>query len=246
MIQDVLESLGLNRNDAILYRALITAGPSSLSRIAERAGIHRRNALDSLKALIRKGLVFEAHEERLIVYHPVEPQKLVEMVREKEQAVLAVLPSLQRAYERKVPDERVCIYRGIEGFKNNLRDILRIGEPVYEIGAKGGWFSPQLGGFSEEFLRELKRKKILHYHLFDHEARALLRNELKRSGDKVRFLPEGYSTGSAIRVFGDYVVTFTGLSIRSVREDVTLFAIVSRELAESYRTWFKLLWDVCA
>lgn len=50
----------------------------------------------------------------------------------------------------------------------------------------------------------------------------------------------------AINIFGDYVVLNSGLSVISkIEERGTLFVLKDKQLADSYRTWFKFMWDAC-
>ncbi len=58
-----------------------------------------------------------------------------------------------------------------------------------------------------------------------------------------RVLPEKYSTNSAIHIFGDYVITYTGLEIGKINDEVVFFVLHSHDLAESYRTWFWYMWE---
>ena len=60
---------------------------------------------------------------------------------------------------------------------------------------------------------------------------------------EARFIPEKFSTDSAIDIFGDRVVTFTGLSPNRLDDDLVQFVLISRKLADSYRKWFKLMWE---
>jgi hypothetical protein len=58
-----------------------------------------------------------------------------------------------------------------------------------------------------------------------------------------RFLPKEYSTTSGIGIYGEYVATYTGMSLGKLAEDVVFFVIRSKNLAESYRTWFWYMWE---
>ena len=111
------------------------------------------------------------------------------------------------------------------------------------IGAKLGWFDPRLKTFFEQFLKEAKRKKITFYHVYDEIVKEGGKNEVKILGGEYRFIPNQYSTESAIDIFCDYIVTFTGLKLKKIDDDVTLFILRDEKLAESYRTWFKFIYD---
>jgi len=245
MHREVLEQLSLNKNEAIIYEVLLSLGESILADISNETGIHRRNALDSIKSLVRRGLVFEIHDTPRVLYQAVDPNKLIELHQERGQALKNILPSLQNAYKQKKPNEKVFIYRGAEGLKNNLRDIIRIGKPLYEIGAKGGWLSQELELFYGPFIKELVEKKITHYHIYDHEVKEKIKQEaMEKIGGEYKFFPKEFSTDSVIHIFGDHIVSFNGLGIKKINERLTIFVIVNQKLADSYRTWFECIWSL--
>ncbi len=243
MYQEILQSLGLSPNEAKIYEALVSYGGSGTSTIALRSKVHRRNAYDTLDRLVSKGLVYEVFSEGETMYEAVEPSKLMELVKEKERALDTALPSMLSLYQDHRADQRAYIYKGIEGMKNYLREALQVGEDMYEFGAKGGWFDPRLETFISWFLKEAKRKHITFHHIFDYDVQSKASHVPEAVGPPYKFAPKKYSTTSAIEVFGDRVVTFTGLGYGSIDDDVTIFVIVSPKLAESYRIWWQMMWD---
>ena len=72
-----------------------------------------------------------------------------------------------------------------------------------------------------------------------------IESPVKEHLEESRFLPKEYSTRSAIDIFADRVVTFTGLNVNRLDDDMVQFVLVSRELADSYKKWFWLMWDKC-
>src|SRR3989344_5594937 len=244
MNTDLFEELGLSMNEAKIYDALITYGGSGVSTIALRSKVHRSNAYDSLHRLIEKGLVYEVFGQRENLYEAVDPGKLLEFFEEKQMKLRSALPSLLSKFQKHRAPERAYIFKGIEGVKNYLREALKTGEDIYSFGAKGAWFDPRLETFVQWFLKEAKKKKITYHHLFDHDVKKELPRVLKAVGKPYKFLPKDFSTDSTIDIFGDHIVTFNGLELGHVRDDVTIFVLVSPGLAESYRTWWKMMWDL--
>lgn len=234
----------MSQNEAQIYEALVEVKEAGAGEIAVKAKVHRRNVYDALQRLIQKGLVFQVFGRGEITFRAVDPGKLLELVTEKEEKLKAILPELEKSYKATARKEEVYVYKGIEGFKNYLRDILlRQAEDVYFIGAKGGWFDPRLSTFIQGFLKEAKRLGIKYHHLFDHEVKESLPQVLNEIKQPYRFLSKEYSTGAAVDIFGDHVVTFSGLGLGKLDDDVTLFILVNKELADGYRTWFKFMWD---
>lgn len=243
MSTSLFEELGLSMNEAKIYDALITYGGSGVSTIALRSAVHRSNAYDSLHRLIERGLVYEVFGQRETIYEAVDPGKLLEFYQEKQTKLQAALPALLSRFQKHRSPERAYMFKGIEGVKNYLREALKSGEDIYSFAAKGAWFDPRLETFVHWFLKEAKKKKMKYHHIFDYEVKEKLPHVLKSVGKPYKFLPKGYSTDSTMDVFGDHVVTFNGLGLGELRDDITIFVMVSPGLAESYRTWWKFMWE---
>lgn len=245
MYQTILEELGLSQNEAKIYAGLIEIGTSSVPQISLKIGVHKRNIYDIIPRLLQKGLIYQIAESKENTYAAVEPNKLADLVWEKESRLNSILPALNKQFKKTTTNEAVYIYKGVEGFKNYLRDIIKTGEDVYFIGAKGGWFDKELQTFIHKFLKEAKAKNIKYYHIFDSSIKDQAPELLPLLGKPYKFLPKKYSTTGAIDIFGDHVVTFSGLSVKDINDDLTLIVMVNKELADCYRTWFQFIWDHC-
>ena len=249
-MSDILEKLkilGLTNSESQIYLAVLELGKTNVSQIAQKTSINRRNVYDSISTLLDKGLIFQIVGEKEGYYAGVAPEKLIEIIQSKEIALKRILPDLEEKYDSEKAKEKALIYKGPEGFKGYLNDVLRVGEDVYCLGAKGGWGDEKLGDFSRQFNKEREKKKIKVYNLFDNEMREKVigQDPTYDVYGEHRFLPEGFSTNSAIDVFGDHVVTFTGLYKERFDDDATLFVLTSKELAEACRVWFRFIWDHC-
>jgi len=245
MNPEIYQSLGLSPNEAKIYESLVEIGESGISAIAINAKIHRRNAYDAIHRLIDKGLVFEIFSSGENRYNAADPDKLTELLAEKQMSLQKILPELKHKFKHRLAPEEAYIYRGLEGQKNIWRDVLRVGEDSYFVGAKGGWFDPRLEASSKAFFKEASRKKIKFFQLFDQEIKILDPNFTKKFPAllEYRYLPKKYSTNSGMHIFGDYMITYTGLRLGKLDEDVVFFVIHSKNLAESYRKWFWYMWE---
>lgn len=242
---DILTEIGLSQNEAKIYETLLEEGESTVSNLSNKSKIHRRNIYDSMNRLIEKGLVFQVIGRGENLYKPVEPNKLMELVDEKRMKLEKAMPDLIDEYQSKPHLEAAYIYKGIEGFKNYLRDILSVQEDAYFIGAKGCWFDPRLKIFLDKFLIDAKKRGIKYYHLFDYEVKDGAPHVPKAVGKPYKYLPKKYSTPSMVDIFGDHVVSFTGAGLAKISDDITIFVNISRPLATSYKTWFQFMFDHC-
>lgn len=244
-INRVLQTLGFSKNEAAIYFALVKYGELSISSIATKAEVNRRNVYDSVQRLIEKGVVFEILERNETRLQAVDPNKLREIVEEKERLLTSILPDLNKLHSAHPEERAVYIYRGVEGWRNYMRDILRLGEDFYCIGGKGAWLDSRLSSFTPQFLKEAKRKKISYYHLFDSEVKEVQHEIVKNVGKNFRFLPAEFSTPVSVDIFGNRVNICSELKIGGVEDDMTVTVIVNSAVAEAYRTWFKFMWEAC-
>ncbi len=245
MSLSILKELGLSVNEAKIYEALLDLNEAGVGDISSNSKIHRRSVYDAIGRLIDKGLVFLILAKGENTYAPVDPGKLMELLKEKEVALNRAMPDLEKRYKKKKASQEAYIYRGVEGFKNFMRDVLRVRRDVYTIGGKLAWLDPEIKNFSEHALREIKRKNINFHILFDEKVKEKDSNKYKKFGKNYRFISDKYLTSSTISIFGDYVVNYTGQYIQKIDELGTMFIIRDEELADSYRKWFELLWDGC-
>ncbi len=242
---NIYESLGLSPNEAKIYEALVEKGESSISEIAINAQIHRRNAYDAINRLVDKGLCFLIVSQKENRYNAVDPDKLTQLIAEKQQELDKILPELKKKFHKREAPQEAYIYRGLEGQKNIFRDMLRVGKDSYFLGAKGGWYDPRIEAARVAFFKDANKKGIKFIQLFEHAVKEQVPDFPKYFEGKLqyRFLPKEYATNSAIHIFGDYVITYTGLGIGKIPDDLVFFVIRSKDLAESYRTWFWYMWQ---
>ncbi len=245
MYEELLREIGLSPNESRVYEALLQIVESSVQAISLKSKVHRRNVYDSLNKLMEKGLVSEVFVKGEKRFKAINPRRLLELLKEKEERVNKVLPEMQSKYEAVEEKEEAYLYRGIEGFKNYLQDILKTKEIVYFIGAKAFWLDERLQHFLPRFQRERKRLGIKFMHLFDYEVKEQKLEILKLVGKPYKFLPKEYSSPTAVDIFGDYVVTFVGVKPGQLEEEPLMFVMKSRKLADGYRKFFQFMWDHC-
>src|SRR5690348_9354508 len=124
---EVLENLGLSKNEAKIYEVLLTFGELGVGVISEKSGVHRRNVYDSLNRLMEKGLAIEIVESSENKYQATEPKKLSEGLAEKFEMLDKVMPELEKLQFLTPSEYRVHTYKGSEGWKQYMRDIIKVG-----------------------------------------------------------------------------------------------------------------------
>jgi predicted DNA-binding transcriptional regulator len=244
MKESILEKLGLSPNEAKVYMTLIKNGEQGVSEISKHSGIHRRNVYDAVRRLLSKGLVFEIISSRESLYGGVDPEKLRELLAEKQNQLELAMPELVSIYQQQTSDYGTFVFEGYQGMKNIWRLILNSKSKVYTLGGKGQWFDPNIKDELDDFFKGVKKQKITFQILFDHQALTRfpdLKNYYKGNG-KYRILPADYDTSCTIHVFGEYVVIYNGVGYGKLDPNCSFFIIKSLGIADSYRSWFDFMW----
>jgi len=245
MYQEILQKVGLSLNESRVYEALLYLGEVNVNKISIKSKVHRRNVYDSLNKLIEKGLASESFIKGEKVFKAINPERLKEMIKERESALDSFLPEMKNLYKSVEPDAEAYFFRGVEGFKSYLQLILEQKQTVHFIGAKAFWLDPRLKHYLPHFERERKRLGIKFMHLFDHEVKKEKPEILELVGKQYKFLPKEFSSATAVDIFGDYVVTFVGVKPGELYEEPLQFVLKSKLLADGYRQFFKFMWNCC-
>jgi len=243
MHTEILQQLGIPKNEAKIYESLISIGPSGVARISSVSKVNRRNVYDSLNNLVKRNLVERVVDVKQQQYRALDPEKLREIITGKTERIEKILPELDGLYSSKKTSHQASIERGWEGMKNFWRFVLDQNDPVLFIGGKGAWHDPKIEEERKDFFSACKNKGVRIQGIFDYEIGKTGKDIYENYDPEwIRFLPKEYSTFASIDICGDQVIHFSMPKERTI-EDVTIFKIISADLADSYRTWFEYLWQ---
>src|SRR3989344_1554284 len=132
--QEILQQSGLSEGESRVYLALLKLGSSPVNKIKEETKLHRTTIYDFIEKLLNKGLVNYVIRNSVKYYKATHPNKLSEFLKEKEHHLTAILPSLIKLQEFQKEDILIEVYKGIEGVKTILNEILRHGKDYVILG----------------------------------------------------------------------------------------------------------------
>src|SRR3989344_2330280 len=116
MNKEALLGVGLTEKESEVYLALLSLGSSSAGQIIQKTGLHRAVVYDLLERLIEKGLVGYVIKGRKKYYESTNPQRLLDILKEKESKLKSILPNLIELCQFKDHLD-IKIYKGKEGIK---------------------------------------------------------------------------------------------------------------------------------
>lgn len=247
MFESILQQFGLSKNESTIYECLLVEGESAVATICKKANIHRRNVYDALQRLIEKGYVLESFTKRENIYGAVPPEKFKEHLKEKEEILDRALPHMKSLYDQKPFSNEVYVFKGAEGWKNYLQDIVRVGEDFYCIGGKGGWLDKRTIDYFPNFIKGLQSQNIKMRHIFDVEVKTDCPEILEHVGKDYRFFPSQCSSHTSADIYGDRVAITSNLNAGHFTEnDFTLTVIRNQQVADGFRTWFEFMYEICS
>ena len=234
-IRETLKNIGLGHNESKIYLTLIKLGPSMAGRVAKESNIDRSACYDSLKALIKKGMVSYVIEANRKKFAAANPLRLKEYLKEKESLVDEVLPGLREMFKSKEEKSQVSMYRGFKGLKAVFENIIEEAKNSENLVIDSqGQFREKMPFYAPHYIKGLEKNKV--------RVRRLVRknSELKIHPTKVtdvRFFPGEISeTPITTNIYSDKIALI-------LWTDVPEAVVIKNKAAnEAYKEYFEILW----
>lgn len=244
-----LKELGLSEGQVKVYISVLELGIASLKKIQEKTGLERRSIYDILNKLIEKGLISYTVENNKSTYQCTHPNKLLEDIKEKQKSLKELedkIPDVKKLFAMSKPDIRSEVYRGNEGVKSLLDEILDYKESFWMGGNSMENYKAVPEGFQIWFYKWMERrvkKKHMMYDLVSHGMflkglEPSKKEEHEKKFYKYKSLPDGMYVPLVIVIFGNKVA-----QIQWDRQSFA-FVIESEKAKSSFMKYFHHFWDM--
>src|SRR6185436_1622671 len=124
-LQEILEKIGLNQKEAMVYMALLELGTSSVEGIARKAGTKRPTTYLILDDLQKKGLATLVPRAKKVLYMPESPDKIISDLNRKQELVKRFLPNFLAVYNEPKNKPQILLYEGKEAVRDLYEKILQ-------------------------------------------------------------------------------------------------------------------------
>lgn len=235
MLTEDLKSLGLGKNEAVVYVSLQELGKSGAGNIIEKTGLHRNLVYQSLKALEEKGLLTKIEGSGATVFQANDPSELLHLVKRQELTATQIVRELEA--RAKIMKQKVSLYEGNAGFRSAFWDMittLKTGEEVLIMGIFD--IDEEFQGMIKTFHEERAQAGI--------SARILMNAHAVQVGDMlsriglthIRYMQPGLVTPSVFFIYA-------GKTMISLPNQRTFIRIENEEATRAFRSYFNTLWD---
>ena len=224
-MEQQLQNLGLTKTESKIYITLLNLGSSLAGIIARKSGIHRRTVYDVLDKLTEKGLIGYITKNNRKYYEINNPEKLKELIKEKEQTINQILPLLKQKYNTQKEKQETLVFKGKEAIKKIFQDQLNYKE-ILVLAGEGA--SEVLSFYLKHYNNERIKRKI---------KLKIVSNE---KHEKLPFTQEkvikNFKTFTSTNIYGNNV------AIIIWKQQPLAILIKEKEIADSYKNYFEIIW----
>jgi sugar-specific transcriptional regulator TrmB len=246
MKAEILAKAGLTKQEANVYLTLLRSGPATAGKITSSSGIHRRSVYDCIDRLIEKGLVSYYTVQKKKVFEAAHPQRLLQVIKEKEQrlqegykGINEIMPELVTNYKISAFKHEASVFRGKEGLKTILEDVLATGKENLVLGAEDS--APKiLPHYITIFHKTRIAKKMIEKMLFISSCKKRADKLAKLPYTKVKMLPKPYNPSVTINIYDNKTAILTWLE----NEPIGIL-IENEHIARGMKQYFDMMWKEC-
>jgi len=238
-IKKALQHTGLTEDEIAVYLASLELGQASVLEIARKAGVKRPTTYLILDALAEKGLVNKLPRKHKTTYAPEAPDNLLSSLKQREQMVREVLPTLKGLYQISGSRKpQVHFYEGSEGVRTVYRllweekDFIFFYGSIREIVKE---FKNELFSYEVVAKKELTVREIVPDNPVD-RSYARETNAHPNPRHHIKLMPEGMNLLMDSAIMPDRIII---VSLQPMHFGIV---IESREIALSYKNLFEMAW----
>jgi len=237
MVNEILQNLGLSRNESKVYFALIKLKNASVNELSREANVPRVNTYDILQSLKYKGLVGTITKENKLFFEPSNPENLKEMLEKKKKDLLETENSIENLisiFNSEQGQQDVKVFKGKLGIKTILKDVLTTKTEILNFGSSG-FFPDYYPEYFDIWESQRARQKIKMLIVTSN----LVRDKVKsKKLQQIRFLDMEFTNQTSTFIYEDKVAIFIWT------ENPLAILIKEREFSISNKNYFESLWKI--
>jgi HTH-type transcriptional regulator, sugar sensing transcriptional regulator len=244
---EILRSIGLSENEIKIYLDLLKTGSSTAYEIAKRTSIYRVHVYDKVEQLMDKGLVTHVYQGAKKFFQATNPDKIKQFIEDKKQKlelqekeVNALLPVLEALTKLPREDTFVEVFKGKEGLKYFLKDIIKTEKDVLITGINDLKYQEALPIFMKQYFRDLRKNNIKERVITVKREGVFLFDKIMAPITKYRYLEEKQFNPTNTFIYGNKVVIVT------FGTPITAIMIKNEEIAKTYKGQFEHLWKIAS
>lgn len=245
MIETLLK-LGLSEKEAKVYLAALELGSAPASKIAQKSGLNRPTTYVILEKLSNQGLVTSYDKGKVQFFTAEDPEQLARLIREQERdlelranELKEKLPELKALFG-KTDRPKVLVYDSVEAASEYFYNKLKRGDDIY--GFTNLDLIKKTAAYHEPPEADIRIKRNIRTNIIYTSSAGRDENEnSEKELRKAKYIPyESFPFKSVITIAPTEGVVFMRNPGNAID---TMVVIENKDIAESLKAVFDLLWN---
>lgn len=252
-----LKKIGLSDGEITVYLTMLKLGLVTAGPIIKETNLQSSSIYHILDSLLEKGIVSFEIKNRRKYFYAVSPERLLDFIEEKKkhldeekQQIEKLLPQLNILKEiTKKPVQEVLIFEGWKGILSAFKEAykeLKPGSTAYaytitkEFGGADAeqvrWLINKIRLLRESLNKKFKQKIIMK--IIAEKDSEIGKDQFQTKFTQVKFIEKHYTNPAVVNIYGDITIIAIWL------KNPIAFYIHSKEVSESFKNNFELLWEI--
>ena len=245
MIANQLKNLGLSDNEAKVYTAMLELGQATVLEISAKAGVNRPTTYVQIESLKKMGLVSTQTKGKKQLFIAESPEQLEFMIDrqkseldQRKEELQKLLPELNNIFNLSDSKPQVRFFEGKDGLLKMQSELLKSKtEEVVSFASADGVlkiFPDHPQTLSLKRVQRGIKSRLIYTNIGEP---VLKRHDDKMLREAKYVSPDKFPFKSDVAIYGD------NISISALEGKVVGVIITHKELADSFRALFNLLWN---
>lgn len=237
---ETLKELGLTENEAEIYFATLSLGPSTIIKIARTSGIKRTTIYSVIDSLRQKGLMniqVEGFKKKFVAE---DPQKLEEMLEIRKERFRNLLPEFAAIYNLRGGESFIKYYEGLPAIKGVYESLIRDIKPHEDylvMGNQDYWIKHDEKYFLDFLFRRAKLPIKIRMMFQESILAHKWKDQEKNFNSLVKILPLGTKLNTNL------VITPQRVFIHQLIEPLIGIVIENKSVIQMHKEMYEIIWN---
>lgn len=234
-----LKDFGLAENEAKVYFAALSLGPSTIQKIAQSAEIKRTTTYDIVNTLKQKGLMNIHVKGFKKKYSAEAPEKLESILEERKLRFKSLLPEFSALYNLQGGESFLKYYEGLEAVKGIYEGLIKDikpGEDYLVMSNQDNWVKLDKEYFMDFLYRRAKLPIKIRMMFQDSEIARTWKKMERNFNSTVKILPKGTDLKTNL------VITPQRVLIHQLSDPILGIVIENKSVIQMHKEMYEIIW----
>lgn len=239
-ITNALIRVGMTENEAGVYAAVLSLGPSPVLKIARAAEIKRTTVYSVIETLKQKGLISVEMQGWKKLFRAENPKQIQSLLRERAAQLDKITPELLSLFNLHGRESIIRYHEGLAGVKSAYENLLNDVRPSSDYLITSdleGWLDTDKNFFSQFSERRAKLSIKTRMLLQDSEVARHYKKYERNFNAKIKILPKKTALVTNSVIIPQRVV------IHQMTPPVMALEIENQSVVQMHKELFEIIWN---